>query len=114
MLTVLTEDVPHVAAQERTAVEELGHGFYRAIVRYGFMEDPDVPGVLRSLGNLAVDSSSATFMLSRSTVLPRRKSPFGRFLDALFIFMQRNALVATRYFRLPPNRVIEIGMQVEI
>ncbi|HYU35342.1 MAG TPA: potassium transporter Kup [Thermoanaerobaculia bacterium] len=117
VLTVVTEEIPHVAAKERTVVEELGHGFYRLSVRYGFMEDPDVPGVLRSLGKehgLAVDPSNATFMLSRSTVLPRRKSPFGRSLDALFIFMQRNALVATRYFRLPPNRVIEIGMQVEI
>lgn len=97
--------------------EELGHGFYRVIARYGFMEDPDVPGVLRSLKErhgLAVDPSSATFMLSRSTVLSRRKPPLGRVLDALFVFMQRNSLFATRFFRLPPNRVIEIGMQVEI
>ena len=117
VMTVLTEEAPHVAPKERIVFEELGHGFYRVIARYGFMEDPDVPGVLRSLKErhgLTVDPASATFMLSRSTVLSRRKSLFGRILDALFIFMQRNALFATRFFRLPPNRVIEIGMQVEI
>jgi len=114
--TIVTEEIPQVPEQERNVVEVLGHGFYRVISRSGFMEDPDVPRVLRSLGKqgLAVDPGSATFMLSRSTFLSRRKSPLGRFLDALFIFMARNSLVATRYFRLPPNRVIEIGMQVEI
>jgi len=115
-LTIVTEEIPQVPEQERNVVEVLGHGFYRVISRSGFMEDPDVPRVLRSLGKqgLAVDPGSATFMLSRSTFLSRRKSPLGRFLDALFIFMARNSLFATRYFRLPPNRVIEIGMQVEI
>ncbi|MFP5288527.1 MAG: potassium transporter Kup, partial [Thermoanaerobaculia bacterium] len=110
-LTVRTEEVPHVAGEERTTVEELGPGFERVIARYGFMEDPDVPAVLRELG---LDPGQTTFFLSRSTVLSRRKGIAGRLLDQLYIVMGRNAQVPTQFFHLPPNRVVEIGMQVEI
>ncbi len=110
-LTVRNEEVPHVPEAERLSVEELGQGFQRVVIRYGFMEDPDVPGVLRGIG---IEPASTTFFLSRSTVLSRRKNFAARILDRLFIFMGRNAQVPTQFFRLPPNRVIEIGMQVEI
>jgi KUP system potassium uptake protein len=115
-VTLVTEEIPHVPEPERATVEELGPGFYRVIVRYGFMEDPDVPAVLRGLREhgLVVDPDAATFILSRGTVLSRRKPLLRRFLDALFILMTRNAQDATQYFHLPPGRVIEIGMQVEI
>ncbi|MFL6291341.1 MAG: potassium transporter Kup [Thermoanaerobaculia bacterium] len=115
-LTVRNEEIPHVAEAERSTMEELGQGFYRVIARYGFMEDPDVPAVLRSLAarGIEVEPLRTTFFLSRSTVLSRRKGPIGHILDRLFIFMGRNAQVPTQFFRLPPNRVIEIGMQVEI
>ena len=115
-LTLLTEKIPHVPEAERATVEELRPGFYRVIARYGFMEDFDVPRLLRGLKDqgLAVEPDNATFLLSRGTVYSRRKPFPGRILDALFIFMMRNAEDATRYFRLPPGRVIEIGMQVEI
>jgi KUP system potassium uptake protein len=115
-VTLVTEEIPHVPERERAAVEELGPGFYRVIIRYGFMEDPDVPEVLRGLREqgLAIDPDGATFILSRGTVLSRRKPLLRRFLDALFILMMRNAQDATQYFHLPPGRVIEIGMQVEI
>jgi KUP system potassium uptake protein len=80
------------------------------------MEDPDVPAVLRILAakGIDVDPGQSTFILSRSAIISRRKRLPGRILDALFIVMARNAQVATRFFHLPPNRVIEIGMQVEI
>jgi KUP system potassium uptake protein len=115
-LTLRTEQVPHVPEAERAAVEDLGHGFWRVVARYGFMEDPHVPSVLRGLAGqgLEIDPSQATYLLSRNTVLSRRKGLLGRWLDALFVFMARNAQVPTRFFRLPPNRVIEIGLQVEI
>ncbi|MGH9362912.1 MAG: potassium transporter Kup [Thermoanaerobaculia bacterium] len=115
-LTLRTEEVPHVPDAERTTVEDLGHGFWRVVARYGFMEDPHVPSLLRGLAErgLEIDPVQATYILSRNTVLSRRKWPLGRWLDALFIFMARNAQVPTRFFRLPPNRVIEIGLQVEI
>ena len=110
-LTVRNEEVPHVPEAERLSIEDLGQGFERVIVRYGFMEDPDIPPVLRAIG---LDPASTTFFLSRSLVLSRRKGFAARILDRLFIFMGRNAQVPTHFFRLPPNRVIEIGMQVEI
>ncbi|HET9227785.1 MAG TPA: KUP/HAK/KT family potassium transporter, partial [Thermoanaerobaculia bacterium] len=110
-LTVRNEDVPHIPEGDRLSVEDLGQGFERAIVRYGFMEDPDIPPVLRSIG---LAPASTTFFLSRSLVLSRRKGFIPRILDRLFIFMGRNAQVPTQFFRLPPNRVIEIGMQIEI
>ena len=110
-LTVRNEEVPHIPQAERLSVEDLGQGFQRAIIRYGFMEDPDIPPVLRTVG---LEPASTTFFLSRSLVLSRRKGFAARTLDRLFIFMGRNAQVPTQFFRLPPNRVIEIGMQVEI
>jgi KUP system potassium uptake protein len=115
-LTLLTEKIPHVPEPERAKIEELRPGFYRVIARYGFMEDFDVPRLLHSLGDqgLEVDPNDTTYLLSRGTVYSRRKPLLGRFLDALFIFMTRNAQDATQYFCLPTNRVIEIGMQVEI
>ncbi len=115
-VTVSTEEVPHVPEAGRAAVEDLGGGFHRVVLRYGFMEDPDVPAALRGLAQhgLEIDPARATFLLSRSTVLSRRKRRLGRVLDRLFVFMGRNAQLPTQFFRLPPNRVIEIGMQVEI
>ena len=110
-LTVRNEEVPHVPEAERLSVEDLGQGFQRVIIRYGFMEDPDIPPVLRAIG---LEPASTTFFLSRSLVLSRRKGFAASILDRLFIFMGRNAQVPTQFFRLPPNRVIEIGMQVEI
>jgi KUP system potassium uptake protein len=116
-LTLRTEKVPHVPEAERTVIEEMRPGFYRVIARFGFMEDFDVPKLLRSLGDqgLKVDpEGDVTFFLSRGTVYSRRKPLVGRFLDVLFIFMMRNAQDATHYFALPTNKVVEIGMQVEI
>ncbi|MEA2558783.1 MAG: system potassium uptake protein [Acidobacteriota bacterium] len=110
-LTVRNEEVPHVSEAERFSIEELGQGFQRVVIRYGFMEDPDISPVLREIG---LDPARTTFFLSRSTVLSRRKNFAARILDRIFIFMGRNAQVPTQFFRLPPNRVIEIGMQVEI
>jgi KUP system potassium uptake protein len=114
---VTTEEVPHVPDAERVTVEALGANFFRVIARYGFMEDPDVPAVLRAAAaqGLEVDPDQATYILSRRTLYAGRKKPFpSRFLDGLFMVLSRNALVPMEFFRLPPNRVIEIGMQVEI
>jgi KUP system potassium uptake protein len=116
-LTLVTEKVPHVPEAERAVVEEMQPGFFRVFARYGYMEDFDVPMLLRSLGpqGLKVDpEGDVTFFLSRGTVYSRRKPFLGRILDGLFIVMMRNAQDATQYFSLPTNKVVEIGMQVEI
>ncbi|MGH9362913.1 MAG: potassium transporter Kup, partial [Thermoanaerobaculia bacterium] len=86
-LTLHTEEVPHVPEGERTTIEELRPGFWRVVARYGFMEDPDVPALLRGLAGrgLEIDPAQATYLLSRNTVLSRRKRFLGRWLDTLFV-----------------------------
>jgi KUP system potassium uptake protein len=115
-MTIAVEEVPHVPREERVAVEELGHGFYRLIARYGFMQDPHVPRVLRSAAGkgLDVDPMAASFFLSRNTLLHSKRPGMAPWREKLFILMARNASRPTQFFRIPPNRVVELGMQVEI
>ena len=110
-LTVVTEELPYVEEGERVTIEQLGEGFERAIVRYGFMEDLDVPGVLETMG---IDPMTATYILSRDNIVPSENPKMARWREKLFVFMKRNARDAASYFGLPPNRVVELGMQVEI
>jgi KUP system potassium uptake protein len=115
-LSVLTEEIPHVARGERVEIEELGHGAYRVIARYGFMEDPDVPRVLelcRERG-LDVPLEETTFFLGRETILATARPGMGIWREKLFGVMSRNALRATAYFRIPADRVFEVGAQVEL
>jgi len=116
-LTVMTEDVPHVRSEQRVQLEELRPGFHRVIARYGFMEDPNVPEVLeqcRALG-LRLEWMNTTFFLSRETIIAS-KTPRGMALwrEKLFAFLSRNAQRPTDFFRIPANRVVELGMQVEM
>ncbi len=115
-LTIHGEEVPWVPATERLTVRDLGSGFYRVLARYGFMEHPNVPAILkaaRSLG-LEVNPDAATYVLSRNLLVPGRKGIMATWRQRLFVFMARNAQVPTDFFRLPPGRVVELGMQVEI
>jgi KUP system potassium uptake protein len=116
VLKVETEDVPRVPASERLEVEHLGANFHRVVVRYGFMEQPDVAAVLTScqLGPPEPTLMDTSFFLSRETFLPSARPELGRWGEQIFIHMANAALDATRYFRLPPDRVVEVGSQVEI
>jgi KUP system potassium uptake protein len=116
LLTTLTVDVPRVAPAERLEVTPLESGFHRAIVRYGFMEGPDIPRVLAlaATRGLDLDPMTTTFFLGRETLLVTDRPGMARWREALFAFMARNAARATAYYRLPPNQVIEIGAQVEL
>lgn len=116
LLKVNVEDIPRVADAQRIEVEKLGKGFHQVIVHYGFMERPDVPRALelcRQFG-LSFDLMQTTFFLGRETLIPARRSELRRWQAALFIGMQTTALSATRFFRIPANRVVEMGTQVEI
>lgn len=117
ILTVLTEDIPRVSASERIELKRLGQGFYRLIVRYGFMQSPNVPVILREcepLG-LVTDPETTTFYLGRETLIPTEKvSGMPHWREKLFAFMSRNSLQATAFYNLPPDRVVELGQQVEI
>ena len=113
---MLTEDVPYVHDDERLAVTPLGEGFYRMTVRYGFKEDPDLPEVLEGAAGhgVKIDPMKATYFLSRDNIVPSQNPRMMRWRERLFVFMKRNARDAAAYFQLPPNRVVELGMQVEI
>ncbi len=116
LMKVDVKDFPRVADANRIEVEKLGKGFHQVIVHYGFMERPDVPRALelcRQFG-LSFDLMQTTFFLGRETLIPARRSELRRWQAALFIAMQAAALSATRFFRIPANRVVEMGTQVEI
>ena len=116
VLTVVTEEVPHVPAAERVEIKPLHSGFWRVLGRYGFMEDPHVPELLegcRALG-LEFNMETTTFFLSRETIIPTRSPGMAIWRERLFAILARNAQPATAFFRLPANRVVELGMQVEV
>jgi KUP system potassium uptake protein len=118
ILTVVTDDVPHVDISERVEVESLKKGFYRVIGHYGFMEDPNVLELLgrcKSEHGLEFKDNQLTFFLSSETIIASSaKHGMAMWREHLFAFMSRNAQRATTFFRLPANRVVELGMQVEI
>jgi KUP system potassium uptake protein len=116
VLKVETEDVPRVPTSERLDVEHMGANLHRVVVRYGFMEQPDVTAVLTScqLGPPEPTLMDTSFFLSRETFLPSAGPDMSRWRERIFIHMANAALDATRYFRLPPDRVVELGSQVEI
>jgi KUP system potassium uptake protein len=116
-LSVLTEEVPYVAAAERITVERLTEGFSQVVLHYGFMEDADVPrdlGAIRAEG-LSFKPMETTYFLGRETLIPS-KTVHGMAVwrERLFSVMSRNARPASSFFRLPPNRVVELGAQVEL
>lgn len=117
LLTVVTEEVPHVGRAERLEVEALGDGFYRVIAHYGFMEDPNVPRLLEltKAKGLEMKLMDTTFFLGRERLIAtKRRKGMAVWRERLFAFMSRNAQPATAFFRIPPNRVVELGAQVEL
>jgi KUP system potassium uptake protein len=116
VLTVTTAQTPHVPEKDRVSVAALGHGVSNVRVQYGFMEDPDVPAALlqaRGQG-LEIDVDDVTYFLGRETILVTRKEGMALWREKLFVLMARNAVRPISYFRLPPERVVELGVQVEM
>jgi KUP system potassium uptake protein len=138
LMSVMGEEIPQVDESDRVGYRELGEGFCEVVAHYGFMETPDVPAVLRSLAleygdgrRLRVEVMVTSFYLGRETLIPigsRRlravpgtpaggdhaiKPAMARWRKKLFIVMTRNARSATAFFGLPPNRVIELGAQIQ-
>jgi KUP system potassium uptake protein len=115
-LMVTTQPVPHVPADQQIAVRTLGDGVFDVVVRYGFMEDPNIPEALsnaRELG-LVLDVDDVTYFLGRETLIVTQTPGMAMWRERLFVLMARNAVRATAFFRLPPERVVELGVQVEI
>lgn len=117
VLSVVTEEIPHVRQRRRTTVEELGEGFFRIVLRYGFMDNPNVPRALSQIEHPDLDFSEmrTTYFLGRNRVLAgREREGMAVWREKLFAVMARNSQDATTYFQLPPNRVVELGAVVEI
>jgi KUP system potassium uptake protein len=116
LLSVVTENVPFVVGNSSITVRELGQGFYRVVSRVGFMQQPNVPRVLTRCARhgLTVDSADTTYYLGRQTLLTTGKSRVARWRKMLFSFLARNSRPPTAFFQLPPNRVVELGLQIEL
>ena len=132
LMSVHTEEIPQVSDDQRVKCSELGEGFYQIVAHYGFMETPDVPEVLKMLGRpdengkpVPITLADTTYYLGRETLIatPNKRDGsdgaapegrrLGRWRKKLFILMARNAQSATVYFGLPPNRVVELGAQIQ-
>ncbi|MBX9796321.1 potassium transporter Kup [Sphingomonas sp.] len=116
LLTVKIADQPYVAADERCELEDLGSGFHRMVLRYGFVEEPDVPAALANVHRCGAQfrMMDTSFFLARQSLLPAEKPGMSIWREKLFAWMLRNAEGAMEFFRLPTNRVVELGSQVEI
>jgi KUP system potassium uptake protein len=128
---VVTEEIPAVDEEDRVECTELGEGFYKVVAHYGFMESPDIPMALALLSKpgldgrpVAIKAMETSFFLGRETLIATRNPPpasaipgaIGRmsmWRKRLFILMTRNARSATAFFGLPPNRVVELGAQIQ-
>jgi KUP system potassium uptake protein len=117
LLTVILEHDPKVAEDRRLEIADVGEGFRRLVVRYGYMEDPDIPAALA----LAVERytlpfrpEEVTYYLGRETLLATNAGTMRRGQELFFSFLSRNALGATAYFCIPPEQVVELGMQLDL
>jgi KUP system potassium uptake protein len=115
-LTLSTEETPHVPLAERYELTELGCGIFRLKVRYGFIQDPNVPDVLSLIDHpdLSFDPAQTTYFLGRETLIATDRPGMALWRERLFAMMSRNSRPATHFFGLPPNRVVELGAQVEL
>ena len=117
LFSVLTEPVPWVATTRTLDVQVLGHGLVRVTARVGFMQSPDVPALVArcaAAGHVTAAPMTTTYYLGRQTLLVTGKSRMARWRKSLFSFLSRNSRPPTAFFHLPPNRVVELGLQIEL
>ena len=122
LVSLLGEEIPLVPEPDRVVIRELGLGFYQVLARYGFTETPNVPQLLASLDQRPASSGprltlvpmETTYYLGRETLLANGPSRLAHWRKRLFIVMARNAQTASAFFGLPPNRVVEMGAQIQL
>jgi KUP system potassium uptake protein len=116
LLTVRIEDVPYVTEEKRIETKDYGSGFYRLLIRYGFMEEINIPAALAKLKGIGdpCKMMDTSFFLARQTLLASSRPGMAIWREKLFAWMLRNAESAMEFFKLPTNRVVELGSQVEI
>jgi KUP system potassium uptake protein len=117
LLSVISENLPEVASSKRVRVRELGQGFFHVTAYYGFMQTPNVPDVMqRAAGEHGVpyEPARTSYYLGRETLLATKKSGMQPWRKMLFSYISRNSRSATQYFGIPPDRVVELGMQIDL
>ena len=117
LLSIVSETVPEIRSRDRLTAKSLGHGFFQVSARYGFMETPNVPQLMDQAAKLQAvpyEPRRTSYFLGRETLLTSGDSKMFRWRKTLFSFISRNARSATQYFGIPPDRVVEIGMQINL
>jgi KUP system potassium uptake protein len=115
LLSVQTRGIPEVPDEQRLTLEKLGHGFYRIIAKYGFMQSPNIPELLARAAREGVPMPpmDTSYYLGRERLVIADRAKMVRWRKRLFALMSRNARSATEFFQIPPNRVVELGAQIE-
>ncbi len=115
LLSILSEEVPTIPDAERITIVPLDQGLFRIKARYGFMESTDVPAILRRAQGVGIDAKplDTTYYLGREQLIPTGPGHLWRWRKKLFVFMSRNSRSATAFYKIPPNRVVELGAQIE-
>ena len=113
---VTTAPVPYVAPKDQITVQSYGYGIFNVRAQYGFMQDPNVPEALAAARDQGVelDPADIIYFLGRETIIVTERAGMAVWREKLFVLMARNAVRATAFFRLPPERVVELGVQVEM
>jgi KUP system potassium uptake protein len=116
LFSIHTRNVPWGDTTKRIEVKDLGQGFYRVVAQVGFMQSPDVPKILAACAahGISTDTMTTTYYLGRQTLLTTGKVKVARWRKILFAFLVRNARPPSAFFNLPPNRVVELGLQIEL
>ena len=116
LLSISTENVPFIVGNQSLTVRDLGHGFFRVLSRTGFMQQPNVPKILSRCERhgLSVDIADTTYYLGRQTLLTSGHARMARWRKIMFSFLAKNSRAPTEFFSLPPNRVVELGLQIEL
>jgi KUP system potassium uptake protein len=116
LFSIHTANVPWVETEKKLSVTPMGQGFFRVIATVGFMQTPDVPRLLSLCKGYGIDAApmTTTYYLGRQTLLTTGKVKLARWRKMLFAFLMRNASAPTAFFNLPPNRVVELGLQIEL
>jgi KUP system potassium uptake protein len=115
LLSVQTRGIPEVLGEHMLTLEKMGMGFYRLVATYGFMQSPNIPELLARAAaeGVPIPKMDTSYYLGRERLVLTGKAPMPRWRKSLFALMSRNARSATEFFQIPPNRVIELGAQIE-